>query len=240
MAVLLAFSQKRRRMSIAQVSHRTGVSRAAVRRCLHTLACIGFVGVDEGNRFYLRPKILSLGEAYLSATPLTLVGQPILDRLSDELQESCSLGVLDGDEVVYVARSISSRILSTTLNIGRRMPSYCSAIGRAVLGTWTPQALDPYLARITPYPFTRHTITSKDALRQVFANAARTGYAIADEQMEPGFCTMAVPARDSAGAVVGGINVVLRAGRVPVRGMPARYLGALQHAANELERVLHS
>ena len=105
LAVLLAFSQQSRRMTIAQVSHRTGLPRAAVRRSLHTLAQLGYVASDDARGFSLRPKVLALGNAYLASTPLALAAQPVLDRLSDRLQESCSLGILDGDEMVYLARS---------------------------------------------------------------------------------------------------------------------------------------
>ena len=123
--MLLALSDKRRRMSIAQVSHRTGIPRAAVRRSLHTLTALGFVAVDEARRFYLRPRVLSFSHGYLSASPLVILAQPILDRLGESLREAVSLATLDGDEIVYLARSSSSRIMSPTLNVGRRLPAYC-------------------------------------------------------------------------------------------------------------------
>jgi hypothetical protein len=111
-AVMQALADKRRRMSMAQISHITGIPRAAVRRSLLTLSKIGFVAEDDGRRFYLRPKILSLSHAYLSATPLAVFAQPILDQLGEQLQESCSTAVLDGDETVYLARSSSSKLIS--------------------------------------------------------------------------------------------------------------------------------
>ena len=100
LAVLLALSDKRRRMSIAQVSHRTGIPRAAARRSLHTLAKLGFVAADDARRFYLRPRVLSLSHAYLSASPIAVLAQPILDRLGESLHKACSLATLDGDEIV--------------------------------------------------------------------------------------------------------------------------------------------
>jgi IclR family pca regulon transcriptional regulator len=112
LAVMLALSDRKRRMSIAQVSHRTGIPRAAVRRSLHTLSKLGFVAADDARHFYLRPRVLSLSHAYLSATPLVVLAQPIIDRLGESLHEACSLGILDGDEIVYLARSASSRIMS--------------------------------------------------------------------------------------------------------------------------------
>jgi len=102
LTVLLALSDKRRRMSIAQVSHRTGIPRAAARRSLHTLSKLGFVAADDARRFYLRPRVLSFSHGYLSASPLAILAQPILDRLGESLREACSLAVLDGDEIVYL------------------------------------------------------------------------------------------------------------------------------------------
>src|SRR5881394_4026786 len=117
LAVLLSLSDKKRRMSIAQVSHRTGIPRAAARRSLHTLSKLGFVAADDARRFYLRPRVLSFSHAYLSTSALAVLAQPILDRLGEKLHEACSLAILDGDEIVYIARSASSRIMSPALNV---------------------------------------------------------------------------------------------------------------------------
>ena len=147
LAVLLALSDRKRGMSIAQVSQATGIPRAAARRSLHTLSKLGFVAADDGRRFYLRPRVLSFSHAYLSASPLAVLAQPILDRLGETLREACSLGTLDGDEIVYLARSASSRIMSPALNVGRRLPAYCTSIGQVLLAHLPPDELDAYLAR---------------------------------------------------------------------------------------------
>ncbi len=133
LGVLLALSDKKRRMTIAQVSHRTGIPRAAARRSLHTLEKLGFVAADDARRFYLRPRVLSFSHGYLSASPIAVLAQPILDRLSDSLREACSLAMPDGEEIVYIARSSSSRIMSPALNVGRRLPAYCTSIGHVML-----------------------------------------------------------------------------------------------------------
>jgi IclR family pca regulon transcriptional regulator len=238
LAVLLAFSQKRRRLTIAEVSHRTRISRASVRRSLHTLAELGYVGQDDHRRFRLRPKVMAFGEAYLSATPIALVAQPVLDRLADVVGESASLAIADGDEIVYLARAVSSRILSTTLNVGRRMPAYCTSIGRVLLAALPDDALDAYLARVTLHGFTERTLTSIDELRRALEVAARDGYAIADQQMEPGIATIAVPVHASDGHVVAGINVLVRAGRMDAKTMIARFVPPLTHASRKLARLL--
>jgi IclR family pca regulon transcriptional regulator len=238
LAVLLALSDKRRRVSIAQVSHRTGIPRAAVRRSLHTLTKLGFVAVDDALRFYLRPRVLSFSHAYLSASPLAVVAQPVLDRLGERLREACSLAILDGDEIVYLARSATSRIMSPSLNVGRRLPAYCTSVGHAMLAHLPRPELDAYLARVKFHPYTEHTPTSAQKLDAMLAQVRESGFAFASQMMEPRLCTLAVPVRDTGGHFVGGINVILQ-GRLVDRGeMAARYLHPLQEAALELGSLL--
>ena len=133
LAVIRAFSQQRKNLSIAQISHQTGIPRAAVRRCLHTLARLGYVTVDARG-FSLSPKILTLGHAYLSSTPLSASAQPLLDRIAAAVHESCSMAILEEDEILYVARSAATtRIMSVDLSIGSRLPAYCTSMGRVLL-----------------------------------------------------------------------------------------------------------
>lgn len=238
LAVLLALSDKKRRMSIAQVSHRTGIPRAAARRSLHTLAKLGFVANDEARRFYLRPRVLSFSHAYLSTSPLAVLAQPILDRLGESLHEACSLAILDGDEIVYLARSASSRIMSPALNVGRRLPAYCTSIGRVLLANLPPQELDDCLGRTRFYPYTEHTLTSAEKLRAALGEVRETGYAFASQQMEARLCTLAVPVRDTGGHFVAGMNVILQGRLVIAAEMASRYLRPLNNAASELGSLL--
>jgi len=238
LAVLLALSDKRRRMSIAQVSYRTGIPRAAVRRSLHTLVKLGFVAIDEARRYYLRPRVLSFSHAYLSASQLALLAQPILDRLGETLREACSLGILDGDEIVYLARSASSRVMSPSLNVGRRLPAYCTSIGQVLLAQLQAQELDDYFARAKFYPYTEHTLNSPRKLREVLKGVREEGFAFASQQMEPRLCTLAVPVRDSAGHYVAGINVILQGRLASSEDMAAQFFRPLHDAALELGSLL--
>src|SRR5512143_1386939 len=238
LAVLLALSDKRRRMSIAQVSHRTGIPRAAARRSLHTLVKLGFAAVDEARRFYLRPRVLSFSHAYLSASPIAVLAQPILDRLGESLREACSLATLDGDEIVYIARSTSSRIMSPSLNVGRRLPAYCTSIGHVMLAHLPQDELDAYLGRTRFHPFTEYTPSSAAKLVPLLAAVRESGYAFASQMMEPRLCTLAVPVRDAGGHYVAGINVILQGRLVPRDEMAARYYQPLQEAALELGSLL--
>ena len=238
LAVLLALSDKKRRMSIAQISHLTGIPRAAARRSLHTLAKLGFVAADDARRFYLRPRVLSFSHAYLSASPLVVLAQPILDRLGESLREACSLGILDGDEIVYIARSASSRIMSPALNVGRRLPAYCTSIGQVMLAHLPEAELDDYLARVRLYPYTEHTLTSPVRIREVLRTVRETGFAFASQQMEARLCTLAVPVRDSAGHYVAGINVILQGRLASASDMAEHFFRPLHDAAMELGSLL--
>jgi IclR family pca regulon transcriptional regulator len=240
LAVLLALSDKKRRMSIAQVSHLTGIPRAAARRSLHTLAKLGFVAEDDARRFHLRPRVLSFSHGYLSASPLAVLAQPILDRLGETLHEACSLATLDGDEIVYLARSATSRIMSPTLNVGRRLPAYCTSIGHALLAHLPEDELAAYLARTRFHPFTDYTPNSVDKLLPLLAAVRESGFAFASQQMEPRLCTLAVPVRDHAGHYVAGINVILQGRLVTRADMAERFYQPLSRAAMELGSLLLS
>jgi IclR family transcriptional regulator, pca regulon regulatory protein len=238
LAVLLSLSDKKRHMSIAQVSHRTGIPRAAARRSLHTLSKLGFVAADDTRRFYLRPRVLSFGHGYLSASPLAVLAQPILDRLGEALQEGCSLATLDGDEIIYLARSATSRVMSPAMNAGRRLPAYCTSIGHAILAHLPEDELNEYLARVKFHPYTAYTPGSTAELQSLLAAVRESGFAFASQMMEPRLCTLAVPVRDVGGNYVAGINVILQ-GRLVTRSETAeRFYHPLQQAALELGSLL--
>ena len=238
LAVLLELSDKKRRMTIAQVSHRTGIPRAAVRRSLHTLVNLGFVSVDDARRFYLRPRVLSFSHAYLSASPLAVAAQPILDRLGENLREACSLAILDGDEITYLARSASSRIMSPSLNVGRRLPAFCTSIGQVLLAHLPPAELDAYIARTRFLPFTEFTVTSPARFRELLHRVHDNGYAYTSQQIEMRLCTMAVPVRDREGHYVAGINVILQGRVIAEAEMAELFFRPLREAALELGSLL--
>jgi len=238
LAVLLVLSDKRRRMSIAQVAHRTGIPRATARRSLHTLRKLGFVAADEAQHYYLRPRVLSISHAYLSSSPIAVLAQPILDRLSDSLREACSLAILDGEEIVYLARSSSSRIMSPALNVGRRLPAYCTSIGQVLLAYLPPEELEEYLAHARFHRYTEYTIPTAERLRETIKAIRTDGFAFASQQMELRLCTLAVPVRDVGGHYVAGINVILQGRLLPPAEMAEQFFRPLHDAAMELGSLL--
>lgn len=232
--VMRGFSREKRQMTIAQLAHKTGIPRASVRRCLYTLSQLGYVSSEDGRNYALRPKVLGLGHAYLSSTPLVVTAQPFLDRVSDAVNESCSLATLDGEDILYLARSVTSRIISVTLNVGSRLPAHCTSIGYVLLANLPPRELDQWLDAAELKAFTERTVTSREKLREELARVREQDYAVADRLMELAVRSIAVPVRDAAGTVVAGINVIVEAGRVSLRDMRSMYLPPLQAAAAEL------
>ncbi len=237
LAVVKAFSDQRRAMTIAQISHKTGIPRAAVRRCLYTLKQLGYAD-SEANNFYLKPKILSLGYSYLSSTPLTIAAQPCLNQLSRALNESCSLAVLEDDEVLYISRSQTSRVLSVALNAGSRLPAYCTSLGRVLLAGLPDAELDAYFSRVKLVAFTDRTEISELRLREIIADVRQKGYAVVEEELEIGLRSVAVPVRGASGATMAALNIGAQATRVARAQVEQTFLPALLNAASELSVLL--
>jgi IclR family pca regulon transcriptional regulator len=237
LAVLRAFSDQRKSLTIAQISHRTGIPRAAVRRCLFTLKQLGYAD-SESNNFTLKPKVLTLGYSYLSSTPLTVAAQPFLNQISRTLNESCSLAVLDDGEVLYVARSATSRIMSVALNTGSRLPAYCTSLGRIMLAHMPDHERDAHLAAAKLKAFTDHTVVSVTRLKEILAQARQDGYVVVEEELEVGLRSIAVPVRGASGNVLAGLNIGAQAARVTKRQMVEEFLPVLLREARELSVLL--
>ena len=238
LAVIQAFSQKKRQLTISQVSAKTGFSRAAVRRCLYTLAKLGFAGSDDNRHFYLRPRILALGHSYISSMPLATAAQPVLEHFSRLLHESCSIAALDGLDIVYVARANVTRIMAIDLGVGSRLPAFCTSMGRILLANLPPDELESFLARIQFTRYTDRTIVTVEKLRPVLRLVLRNGYSIVDQELELGLRSMAVPIQNAHGKVVAAVNVGAHAQRVSNQDMLNKFLPQLRSAAQELCMLL--
>jgi IclR family pca regulon transcriptional regulator len=237
LTVIRAFSEFRRNLTISQISQSTGISRAAVRRCLYTLSVLGYVAEDN-RRFSLRPQVLTLGHSYLSSTPLAVVAQPYLDDVSRVLHESCSAAILDGDDIVYVCRSAETRIMSISLLVGTRLPAYCTSMGQVLLAQLPKADLEQYLSTVRLVKRTDRTTISVPKLRKTLATVRKDGHAILDQELEIGIRSIAVPVRDMRGNVVAAINIGAHATRVSVKEMQTRFLPLLNRCADELRSVL--
>jgi IclR family pca regulon transcriptional regulator len=237
--VIQAFTQQTPQMSISQLSVKTGLSRAAVRRCLYTLSKLGFAGAEDGQRYALRPRMLSLSHTYTTSSTLTTASQPILERMSLAFRESFSVATLDGDEIVYVARThVPSRVMAVDLHIGSRLPAYCTSMGRVLLAYLPPDQLENYLARAELTPLTTRTIVSAEKLRASLRNVRRLGYALVDQELEVGLRSLAVPVYAPNGRVVATVNLSGNAPRMSVFDMQTKFLTPLRNAAAELSSFL--
>ena len=149
--VIQAFTQQSPQMTISQLSIKTGLSRAAVRRCLYTLTKLGFAGAEDGSRYSLRPRMLTLSHTYTTSNTLATAAQPILERMSAALRESFSVATLDGEDIVYIARTQVNRVMAVDLHIGSRLPAYCTSMGRVLLAYLPTEQLEQYLAKVNSH-----------------------------------------------------------------------------------------
>jgi IclR family pca regulon transcriptional regulator len=238
LVVIQAFTPQMPQMTISQLSLRTGLSRAAVRRCLYTLVKLGFAGSDETQRYSLRPKMLTLANTYTASSTLANAAQPILERMSAAHGESFSVATLDGDDIVYIARSSVTRVMSVDLHIGSRLPAFCTSMGRVLLAYLPQDQMENYFARVHFTQFTPRTITSPEKLRLALRNVRRNGYALCDQEFEVGLRSLAVPVQAPNGRVVATVNLSGHAPRMPMLDMQTRFLAPLRAAATELSAFL--
>src|SRR5215831_2371060 len=198
--------------TLSELAVATGLSRAAVRRILITLGELGFVGAT-GRSFSLTPRVLGLGYSYLASLPLTHVVVPHMEQLSGEVHESCSVSVLDGADIVYVARVPTKRIMTVNLSVGTRLPAYPTSMGRVLLASLPPGQLAAYLASVKLEARTGRTVTDAVELGRIVAQVARQGWAMVDQELEDGVRSVAVPLRERTGRTIAAMNVSGHAAR---------------------------
>lgn len=231
--VIRAFAGVDRRLTIADVSRATGLTRAVVRRCLYTLRELGYAATD-GRTYSLQPRILNLGYAYLSTAPIPIAAQPVLEELSGQVGEATSVAVLDDGAVVYVARAATRRIMAVTLGVGSRLPAYCTALGRVLLAEMPPERAAQELAKFELVAHTRFTVISLRRIEEILDEVRAEGFAVNDQELEVGLRSIAVPVRNVVGATVAAMNVSAQASRVTRRELLDRELPLLKAAAERL------
>jgi len=233
LAVIRSFDEEHERLTVSKVARRTALNRATARRFLLTLQTLGYVAGD-GKYFWLTPKVLGLGHAYLSSTPLPRLLQPVLEQVSEELRESCSASILEGGEIVYIARAAARRVISIGLGVGSHLPAYCTSMGRVLLAALEADELRAYLETTPLVPLTPYTLTDPMQLKAELAQVRAQGYALVDQELELGLRSIAVPVKNARGRVLAAMNVGVQAGRVSKEEMLERFLPVLQRAAQSL------
>ncbi|QTR05976.1 IclR family transcriptional regulator domain-containing protein [Saccharothrix algeriensis] len=237
LAVIRAFTAATPALTLTDVAKSTGLTRAAARRFLLTLADLGYVRTD-GKHFSLTARVLELGYAFLSGTSLPDVAQPHLERLSGAVRESTSASVLDGPDVVYVARFAVSRIMAVSITVGTRFPAYATSMGHVLLAGLPAAELDGYLDGVRLEPLTPHTITSPERLRAELDGVRAQGWAVVDQELEEGLRSVAAPVRDRSGRVVAAVNVSTHASRTPLDRIEREILPPLLAACDGIEKDL--
>jgi IclR family pca regulon transcriptional regulator len=237
LAVIRCFSSEHPSLTLSEVAERTGLTRAAARRFLLTLQELGYVG-SSGRQFSLRPRVLALGYAYLSSFSVSQIAQPHLEDLAEDLHESCSVSVLDGDDLVYVARASANRIMTIALTVGTRLPPYPTSMGRVLLAHLPDAEVDAYLGRVRLDRLTEHTITDQAEFRAVLEAVREQGWAAVDQELEAGVRSIAVPIRDASRKVVAAVNASAHAARVPMRTLEREFLPKLRETARQIDSEL--
>jgi IclR family pca regulon transcriptional regulator len=235
--VIEGFENHAEGRTIVEISISTGLSRAAIRRILLTLELLGYV--ERSRQVYrLRTQVLRLGFSFLSSSSVIESARPVLERITEQLHESSSMSMLDGGEIVYVARSAASRILAAGLSVGSRLPAYCTSMGRVLLAALPDDKLESYLCGLRPKAYTPKTITKLLQLKKAILQVRRDGYAIVDEELEAGLRSIAVPVLTRTNKVVAAINVGTHTSRVDRATLIDGCLPALQEGARTLKNLL--
>ena len=232
-----AFDVSQPRLTVAEAARRTNLTRAAARRYLLTLVALDYAESD-GKYFWLSPRVLRLGYAYLSTASLPKMVQPVLDRIGEKTKEVTSLATLVESEVIFLARSSIRRMVAATSNVGLRLPAYCSAAGRAILASRSDKEVSEHLKGIKRERLTPHTKTRLEDLLAEIARVRSQGYSVSDEELELGLRSIAVPVTDSRGEVHFAIAVSLLSAHMTTEAMVSDILPHLLSGKRAVESIL--
>jgi IclR family transcriptional regulator, pca regulon regulatory protein len=224
-------------LTLTEVARSSGLTRASARRFLLTLERLGYVRAG-GRLFALTPRVLELGYSYLSSLSLPEIAEPHLERLAEQVHESSSVSVLDGDEIVYVARVPTKRIMTVSISVGTRFPAYATSMGRVLLAELDRAELDDFLERCELRPLTDGTLTTAAALREELGRVRRQGWALVDQELEAGLRSVAAPIRDATRRAVAAVNVSAHASRTTLEHVRRGLLPPLLETASRIERDL--
>jgi IclR family pca regulon transcriptional regulator len=234
--IFRAFADRREKLTVAQIATATGLKRSTAYRCLYTLTRLGYLA-NEGNQFTPRVSTLLLGSAFFVQGHWEAAIQPILDGLRDRLGMTCALGSYEHGHVHYVVVSQSLGSLKLVASVGRRLPAYCTAVGRVFLADMKPDALARYLDEVSPVVYTPHTSTSREVLLHRIDEARAQGYALASQEIDLGVRAVAVPVRDEDGEVVAAL---MSGGEISVltdEKISAEFIPELKRVASEIGRL---
>jgi IclR family transcriptional regulator, pca regulon regulatory protein len=235
--VIQSFGIDRRPMTLSDLSKSTNLPRATVRRILMTLVKSGFVSGDD-RFFSLTPRVLLLASAYLRSNQISTVMQPLMDEVAGKAKEVCSLAILDGNEVVFIARSSPARVFSTGLDIGYRLPAFCTSVGRVLLGRLTNEELTKTIEGMKLAAQTQMTLVDKSTVIATIITDRTRGYSLVDREAEEGFRSISVPIRRYDGVVVAAANIGAHVDRITTGEMIDRFLPLLKEMSVAAQPLL--
>jgi IclR family transcriptional regulator, pca regulon regulatory protein len=235
--VLETFNQDRKALTLSDIAKLVDLPRASVRRTLHTLVHLGYAETDD-RLFRLTPSVLKLAGAYLSSNAVTDILQPALDRLSEAVNESCAAAVLDGEHIMMIAHASPKRIIPVSAQVGFRLPAVATSLGRILLAALDDRRLDEFLARVRPKRLTEFTVLDKSELRREILKVRTEGYALADQEAEIGFRSIAVPLKKLDGRTIASLNIGIHSERMPLKAMHGRFFPKLHALAQDLRQHL--
>jgi IclR family pca regulon transcriptional regulator len=231
------FGAQSRPMTLSDVAKAAELPRATARRILFTLERKGYVASD-GKLFALTPRVLALAGSYMTSNQVVTILQPVLDRISSAAQEISSLAVLDGNDVIFIARASPARVFSAGIDLGYRLPAFCSSVGRAMLGKFSNDELAAMLDAMDLTAMTPFTVTDKELLKATIITDREKGYSLVDREAEPGFRSISVPVRRYDGTIAAAINMGAHVDRIPTGEMIDRFLPLLREAADSVKPLL--
>ncbi len=237
LSIIEAIGQVRGPATLSQLAAITGHTKASVRRCLITLCRLGYA-VQSGREFWLAPRTLRLGQAFVASDALTRLAQPILEMAAERTRESASMAVLDGQDAVFVARATHRSSLSTGLGIGSRLPAYASATGRVLLSGQTPEHVEFILNRMARPALTPRTRTALREVLQQIEQVHSQGYAVCDEELEIGLRSIAVPIRNGRGELLAAMSLSVATSRKTRTELIDDLLPELESARRTLASIL--
>jgi IclR family pca regulon transcriptional regulator len=236
LAVLSAFTARDTALTISQVADRTGLSRATARRLLLTLEQLGYV---ESNRreFSLTPTVLELAKPFAGPVDPWGFAKPYLQSLTDRLEESASIAVLDGTDILYVARTPTRRLMTLAVTVGSRLPAHATSKGRVLLAFLPEAELEAYFRRSAIERYTDRTVVEEAELRAILAGIRTDGWAIVDQQLEEGLCSVAAPVIEANGRVSAALSVCAHAGRVDPTTLRTEFLPLVLETARRVSAL---
>ncbi|HUG49077.1 MAG TPA: IclR family transcriptional regulator C-terminal domain-containing protein [Candidatus Limnocylindria bacterium] len=236
LSVLKAFTARDGGLTISEVAERTRLTRATARRLLLTLAELGYVEADR-REFRLKEQVLDLAKPFTGPDDPWAFAEPYLQSLTDRLGESASIAVLDGTDILYVARTPTRRLMTLNVSVGSRLPSHATSKGRVLLSFLPSNELDSYLKRSAIARYTNRTVADAEQLRAVLAEVREQGWAIVDQQLEEGLCSVAAPLVGPDGRVSAAISVCAHAGRIDPATLATEFLPLVLETARRISAV---